>query len=249
LRRCSIAAIQKIGYTHPHMSKVLIIFAQVAEATALLQHTKAIAIPGETARIWAEGDLPCRYQFDHGWIVISGVGVHAAQMAVAKYAHLCDEVWNFGLAGALREGSPLGEISQITKIGKYTPLAEGSLDLRSQECLSFILPDFILEDQEGCTSNCMASQRGAKLISSDFPIHDPLHRDRLGKGWDLVDMEGYGIAFATAALRKKCRMGKIVSDFATPGGRELIRKHKAELSEKIADKVINDYFNLFLMHL
>ena len=58
--------------------------------------------------------------------------------------------------------------------------------------------------------------------------------------WDLVDMEGYGVAFAAAALGKKCRMWKIISDFTSPEGRDLIRKHKKELSEKIAEKILEN---------
>jgi nucleoside phosphorylase len=208
--------------------KILLVFAQLAEAQAVIQRTQATVVAGEVARIWTEGVLPCRYQFDRGWIVISGVGLHAAQMTVSKYAHLCDEVWNLGLAGHLRAASPIGEIMQIECIGKYIPLEEGELDCGSQACVEFTLPHFSLEE------------KGGKLISSDFPIHDLTHRRRLEKEWDLVDMEGYGIAFAAAMLNKKCRMWKIVSDFASPGGRELIRKHKVELSEKIADTILEN---------
>lgn len=210
---------------HHVMPKILIIFSQLAEAQELLKRTHAIAVPGETAWIWSEGNLACRYQFEQGWIVISGVGLHSAQMAVSKYSYLCDEVWNFGLAGSLR-GLPIGEILYISTVGKYIPLEEGFLDSHSEECVSSTLPSIFLEE------------KGNKLISSDFPIHTTLHRERLKKQWDVVDMEGYGIAFASASLGKKCRIWKIISDFVSCGGKELIQKHKSELSGKIADKII-----------
>src|SRR5262249_54757 len=147
-----------------------------------------------------------------------------AQMAVAKYGSTCSEVWNFGFAGSLRGEQPIGEILSIEKVGKYIPL-EDSLDPVSRACIAFTIPHFSV------------AGTGGKLISSHFPIHDVLHRQRLGLQWDLVDMEGYGIAFAAHALGKKCRMWKIISDFASPGGRELILSHEAQLSEKIADQI------------
>jgi adenosylhomocysteine nucleosidase len=204
------------------------IFAQLAEAKALIDQTGALPVEGEKARVWSEGEMSCLYGFERGWIAISGVGLHAAQMAVAKYAHLGSEIWNLGLAGSLRGSLPVGECLSIESVGKYLPLEEEALDAYSQECVAFTLPTFFL----GTGSSA--------LISSDFPIHDAGHRARLGKTWDLVDMEGYGIAFAAQVLKKKCRIWKIVSDFASPGGRELIRKHKSMLSEQMAQKVLSE---------
>jgi adenosylhomocysteine nucleosidase len=208
------------------MNEILIIFAQLGEAEATIKRTKASIVGEQTIHVWTEGDVPCCYRFDRGWIVISNVGLHYAQMAVAKYAHLCDEVWNLGFAGSLRGELPVTEIREIEKVGKYLPLEENELDPRSHACVTFTLPHFPLKPT------------GSRLISSDFPIHDLTHRERLGKAWDLVDMEGYGVAFAAHALGKQCRIWKIISDFASPGGRELIRKHKGELSERIADTIL-----------
>lgn len=207
------------------MNRVLLIFAQLAEAEAVIRRTCAEPVAGETAHIWSEGIVPSCYRFEKGVIAICNVGLHSAQMSVAKHAVHCEEVWNLGLAGSLKEGLPIGEIISIDQVGKYIPIEEESLDPRSQECISFTLPTLLL------------AGNGSRLVSSDFPIHHTQHRERLASKWDLVDMEGYGIAYASAALGKKCRMWKIISDFASPGGRELIRKHKKALAEKIADVV------------
>jgi adenosylhomocysteine nucleosidase len=196
------------------MSKILIVFAQGAEAAATIRHLEATPVPGEMAHIWSEGLIPCCYQFEQGHIVISNVGIHYAQMAITRYAHLAGEVWNLGLAGSLKEGQPIGALLTVGTVGKYLP--------HDQE--NFSLPPFALKGS-------------GKLISSDFPIHDHTHRQRLSQAWDVVDMEGYGIAFACTHLNKPCKMFKIVSDFASPGGRELIRTHKAELSERMANTV------------
>jgi len=206
--------------------KILLVFAQFAEARALIERTHAFPIIGEMAHVWSEGELPCLYSFKAGWIAIGGVGLHSAQMAVAKYAHYGTEIWNMGLAGCLRGSLSIGEILCIDVVGKYLPLEEEALDIGSRECVAFTIPPLFLGTGKG------------KLISSDFPIHDSVRRERLGQKWDLVDMEGYGIAYAAAALRKKCRIWKIISDFASPGGKELIRNHKTELAEKIADHLI-----------
>lgn len=180
-------------------------------------------VESETRFVWSEGEIPCRYEFEGGWIVISSVGIHAAQMAVAQYALAVDEVWNIGMAGALRDGLPIGETLEIQTVGKYIP--SGELDPYSLECVRTTVP-------------CLSFSTGTgKLVSSDFPVHDSGHRIRLGEMWDLVDMEGYGIAYAARHLGKKCRMWKIISDFASPGGRDLIRKNRVHLSERIAEKI------------
>ncbi len=160
-------------------------------------------------------------------------------MTVAEYAQNIGEVWNLGLAGALDGGLPLGEIVEIKSVGKY--ISSGTLDPLSQECVRSAIPHLDLDlgfpYNGGESLPFSLSAPGGRLISSDFPIHDAQHREYLSKTWDLVDMEGYGIAYAACYLGKKCRMWKIVSDFASPGGRELIRKNKARLSERIAEKI------------
>lgn len=207
------------------IKKILIIFAQFSEAEATIATLNARPVPGETADIWSEGHLPSLYSFEGGWIALSSIGLHAAQMTVARYASLADEIWNAGLAGCLKPGLPIGHLLSISTIGKYVPIDEAHLDPLSSNCMQHTLPPLYLEGSQ------------ASLITSDFPIHDHSHRDRLAKKWDVVDMEGYGIAYAASYLGKKCRMWKIISDFASPGGRELIRIHKAECGKRIANLI------------
>lgn len=214
------------------MKPILIIFAQFGEAEATISSLKASPVPGEMADIWSEGRLPSLYSFKGGWIALSSVGLHAAQMTAARYASLGDEIWNAGLAGCLKQGLPIGSLLSIGTIGKYVPVNEDKLDPLTSKCMQNTLPCLSLgESNEG------------SLISSDFPIHHAEHRDRLAKKWDVVDMEGYGIAYAASYLGKKCRMWKIISDFASPGGRELIRTHKAECGKLMADLIIKRLTN------
>ncbi len=218
----------------PSKKQILIVCAQIKEAQTLIERLAATPIEGMKVHSWFRGVIPSCYLFDQGKIVISNVGVFGAHMAVAQHGPssdpACDEVWNIGFAGALKEGYPVGQIVPISYIGKYTPIIEGTLDERSLECLSTTLPPLSL--------NGKAADQSGRLVTSDFPIHHPYHRLRLSPLWDLVDMEGYGIASACSHLNIKCQMWKIVSDFTSAEGRELIRKHRSELAEKLAETVI-----------
>jgi nucleoside phosphorylase len=204
------------------MKKVLVLFAQFGEAVSTIKAWNASPEPTSVAHIWSEGKIHTCYRCSRGLIIIGNVGVFSAQLACAKYIHACDEIWNIGLAGALKDTLPLGTLLEIQSVGKHTHLPT-DLDLRSKECVRETIPIFSLPIT------------GAKLISSDFPIHDEKVRKILGQEWDLVDMEGYGVASSGICFSKPWRLWKIVSDFASPGGRELIKKNKPFLSEKIAD--------------
>lgn len=204
------------------MTKVLIVCALFKEAEALINHLNAKPITGFTQELWNEGTLPSYYHFPEGALVLSGMGVHAAQLAVTQHASRFDEIWNIGLAGSLNSSPSIGTILPVKSVGKYVSLSKEETDPITYSCMERHLPHMLLGDQ------------GERLISSDFPIHNQEHRSVLSSNWDLVDMEGYGIAYAAKHLKKTCRMWKIISDFSAPGGRALIEKHIAELSEKLA---------------
>ncbi len=159
------------------------------------------------------------YAFEGGKILISGLGIHVAQSAVSDHIDECKEVWNLGLAGALID-IPLGSIVEIGRVTKY--VGGKNLNAHAIGLMSEHLPPFELGGEYN-------------LITSDFPIHSKEHRP---EGCHLVDMEGYGIAFAASHFGKKCRMWKIVSDFASPGGVELIKKHRTHYSKLLAQKVL-----------
>jgi len=206
------------------MSKILIVFAQKGEAQRTIERFNASPVNGEMTHVWSEGLVPSLYAFDYGWIALSSVGVIAAQMTVAKYAQKSEEIWNLGLAGRLRGESPIGKLISVQKVGKFIPIFSKDIDSRSFVTMQGIHPPLSLEGE-------------SHLVSSDFPVHEHAHRMHLAENYDLVDMEGYGIAYAANALGKKCRMWKIISDFASPGGRELIQKNKDLLSKQLADHI------------
>jgi nucleoside phosphorylase len=188
---------------------VVIFFATTLEASATLHLLDAQLVEQEEI-------LPSLYRIDGGWIVITGLGSHAAKRSIMRYAHLGTSVWNLGFAGVLRSQHRIGSIFPIGVVGKYP---------NPQPQINF-------------------STHPHHLITSDFPIHDSALREQLAQEWDLVDMEGYGLVSGCFQLGKPCQMWKIVSDFASPGGKKLIVKHCAELSASLAEVVQANFLML-----
>jgi nucleoside phosphorylase len=174
------------------MKKKLLLFSTLEEAheTLLKHHSQPV-----------EKDL---WEYPGGLIAICGWGCENAYNSTLKYGFSVDEIWNIGIAGALKCALPLGSLHQVSSVGK-SPTTLFSL-----------------------------SQEGLRLFSSDVPLHDATLRDQLAKHWDLVDMEGYGIALACHTLKKPCTLWKLVSDFASEGGSEIIRKHMSKNSKTLA---------------
>lgn len=194
---------------------ILFIFATHAEAVSTLA-----LLEGKMVH---ENLYACK----EGWIAISGIGIHAAQQTVSRYASAVDEIWNLGIAGSLHPSEMLGTLYPIATIDKYVPSLP-ELDSLSQHFVEATLPRFFTH------------QLGLKLISSDFPIHSPDYRKQLALQADLVDMEGYGIAYAAHHLKKPFHIWKIVSDFASHQGRELIRSHLHQFSANLAEKIAQE---------
>ncbi|MEZ5315732.1 MAG: hypothetical protein R3E91_05975 [Chlamydiales bacterium] len=197
------------------MSRKILIFATEIEAYVTLCHLKIKSFSLEK-NTTSKQRTPLAYLFDEGLIVISGVGINAAEQAVYKYfSHDFKEIWNFGMAGALQDTFSIGQIFEIGMIGKYH------------------YPQFNQSTIETNNSESFIFKKGARLVSSYFPIHHETHRNYLRQNWELVDMEGYGIAYAASSLKISCRIWKIVSDFASPGGKKIIQTNKMMISKSI----------------
>lgn len=156
----------------------------------------------------ATSDPDC-FLYDQGKIVISGWGCYYAMMAVSKYGQDVDEVVNLGIAASLKN-HPLGHVTTIKSVSKY-----------SSEPFAKSLPVLEVTD-------------GAHLVSFDFPVHSTDFHSKL-EPYDLLDMEGYGIVFASNYLKKKVTLIKAVSDFAQEGARHLIEQNKEKLSSILAE--------------
>lgn len=163
------------------------------------------------------------YQFAYGYLAITGMGAIAAAATTARLLPYTQEVWNYGIAGSLNPDLALGELMQIQSVSKSLQLP---VDLDSYSLLfaKKLFPTIAL------------GAPGASLITSDFPIHHPLRKKELHPHL-LVDMEGYGIAHAAQLRQKKCRIWKIVSDFADIGGPQLILAQIDQMAQQIAKKL------------
>lgn len=138
-------------------------------------------------------------------------GMQPIPSAVALMRHLCfntcSEVINIGFAGSLKDHHRFGEIYAIDTLGK---LHHPELKVAA----SSPFPK-------------------AALFTSDYPIHSQTTRKSLGKNYDLVDMEGWALAWTCQEFGIPCRFFKIVSDFCSKTTPQEIRAKSKELSRII----------------
>lgn len=133
-------------------------------------------------------------------VVITGLGKTAAAVATTRAllaTHRDDlTVLNVGTAGALR---PRRE-------GLFLPGRVINHDLNAQT-----LRTLGIDPREELV---IPGGDETVLASGDVFVHEPAVRDRLAAQADLVDMEGYAVAFACAELGVPVRLVKHVSDQA-----------------------------------
>lgn len=140
--------------------------------------------------------VPAHYE-----TVITGIGKVQAAVAVtealARYRRgTAPVVVNIGTAGALHRHHG----------GLYVPSAVINHDISSEVLRSLGHP---VED-----SLELAEGDGTILATGDTFVSDAQVRDALAARADLVDMEGFAVAFAAARLGAPCRLVKHVSDHA-----------------------------------
>jgi len=151
------------------------------------------------------------YRFEGGLISISGMGALAAACAVAQLAGAVDEVVNLGLCGAIGDAFEIESFHWIGQVGKHVPGRTSRLDP---------FPPI--------------GEEGVRLLTCDTPLYDRELRDELSADWDLVDMEGYGVAMAAERVGLPWRLGKIVSDKAVEGSFRELRERLPDLARRLA---------------
>lgn len=156
-------------------------------------------------------------------LVITGVGKTAAATAVTRALMEVDRqdllVLNIGTAGALRDD----------REGLFLPGRVINHDISAEALRSFNYDPRDELSVEGGDDTILAS--------GDTFVADPLVRDRLALRADLVDMEGYAVAFACDALGVPVRLVKHVSDRADAGAMswpELVDASARVLGEWVA---------------
>jgi adenosylhomocysteine nucleosidase len=136
-------------------------------------------------------------------LLVTGIGKTAAAAATARALAAYDDparvtVLNVGTAGALRAGlEGLHEVGTVLNHDISADLIR-ALGHDPQERLDL--------DADGVV-----------LATGDVFVTDPVVRDRLAERADLVDMEGYAVAWAAREAGAACRLVKHVSDAADEG--------------------------------
>jgi nucleoside phosphorylase len=189
--------------------KMLITFATLSEAKSSIEALKAKTL--------IENEL---YQTEVGKIIISGMGCLNAAVTLSKYVKEDDTVYNFGACGALKD-LPLFSVIEVKEVCKFNFLPE-DLDEHSRLFSSSLFNPIKLQEN------------GLTCLSSDFPLHKNSRKRWLCENYDIIDMEGYGIAKMT----KNVKMFKCVSDFASENGHKLIKENLKEVSFRLKETLI-----------
>jgi adenosylhomocysteine nucleosidase len=136
-------------------------------------------------------------------VVVTGLGKTAAAVATVRALHGLDpaqtQVVNIGTAGALHDGLEGIHLPGTALNHDMNADAIRALGYDPQERLS-------IEDGDRTV-----------LASGDVFVTDPVVRARLAEQADLVDMEGYAVAYACRRLGVTVRLVKHVSDNADEG--------------------------------
>lgn len=136
-------------------------------------------------------------------VVVTGLGKTPAAVGTVRALATYDDpttvaVVNIGTAGALHDGME----------GLHLPGAVLNHDINADAVRALGYDPHERIDLGG---------DGVVLASGDTFVTDPAVRARLAERADLVDMEGYGVAYAARELGAACRLVKHVSDNADEG--------------------------------
>jgi adenosylhomocysteine nucleosidase len=139
-------------------------------------------------------------------VLVTGLGKTAAATALARHLATRDDlgdlvVVNLGTAGALHDG-----IEGLFEVGT---VINHDISADAIRALGY-------DPRERLT----VGPGDTVLASGDVFVTDPAVRARLAAQAQLVDMEGYAVAYVAAELGVPCRLVKHVSDNADEGARD-----------------------------
>jgi len=139
-------------------------------------------------------------------VIITGVGKVAAASAVAS-----------ALAVAAASDAPFDLVVNVGSAGALHDHLEGLHEIGSvlnHDLSADVLRGFGYDPQEWLT---VGPEDGLRLATGDMFVSDPAVRAGLAARADLVDMEGYAIAWACRQAGVPARLVKHVSDKADEG--------------------------------
>lgn len=192
-------------------SSTLLVFATLKEAESSIELLSAKL----------KYDDPSLHLFEGGALLITGMGALAAGAAVARLAQNFELIWNLGIAGALSKDLSIGEIVEVGSVAKW----KGGLSLSAHSLSLFERAHPVL------------GTGGLRLLTSDYPVHSKEIGKPLSREADLLDMEGYGIAFAAIQAGKPWRITKRISDLCAEDGPSLIPQELPKAARELAAEV------------
>ena len=148
-------------------------------------------------------------------IVLTGIGLTPAACA---FAWVCknfdfDEALNIGTCGA--SASVECVLAPFDEFEEFDVISENSNEKKPE-----VLFARAYEISEVCSIEPYSEKRfklsdtGRTLATSRRPVASAKRRAMAGEKGELVDMEGYALAFAAEVFGKKLSMIKLVSDFS-----------------------------------
>ncbi len=141
---------------------------------------------------------------------ISGMGMAAAHAATEELIkkHGCTTIINAGVCGALDDGLERGSVHHVSVV-----------------------------NVDGTSSSVGVGRNGLRLVTVEKPVFQPDRKKELSKQADLVDMEGYAVAYVCESHKIPCILIKGVTDFGDGNGKEDIKKHIDPVSAAVAEAV------------
>lgn len=185
------------------MNKVLHILATELEAQPILA-----ALEAKENMSAGLAKLYCGRQHD---VLVSGMGPIPAAFAMGWAVRQPYTRWiNLGVAGSLQQKFKTGTVLGIEKVFCDPP--------------GFELPTL---------SNLESGHVRGRLITVPQPVHDEPTKIRLSQQADVVDMEGYALAWSAHMARIPIQICKIVSDECRSGDQHMIRQRIPELMREL----------------
>jgi adenosylhomocysteine nucleosidase len=143
-------------------------------------------------------------------LIITGMGALKGAVYLSEIiqqrkltGHPITEIINYGVAGCVCDTFCLGEVIAVDKVIKYDPV-EWSKP-KPNKYFSSSFPDITLT---------LKGKDITILATSDHPIFTDVDAQRVAQHAHLVDMEGYGYAFAANGHGIPIQLVKGISDFA-----------------------------------
>ncbi|WP_213318467.1 hypothetical protein [Chlamydiifrater volucris] len=211
------------------MSHYLVIVADIREIQAFLEAEEAIPIHDNVYRISFDS-----FSVD---ILIAGWGMDVAVSTVKQWLKRSDifyDFWiNIGIAGVSSQQKALSETYSIATVKKIIDRSSFPSSYAEKNLLPSIDQStknlWIIDPLTPQISpRHLSIFPSASLYTASKPVNDGLN-----DSFELIDMEGYGLAALAKDIGVSITLIKITSDYANAAASLFIYIHLPELSEKI----------------